>query len=485
MDEQSWRGHWWDPAHPEVAIPGTFYSGPEGRMRLELVGGFDTEIRTPLPGGNGFSVDGDSRDLPLIHGTSGAELFTLIGTHASHTSGSGFFGGGIVEQDLSPNRALRGVHLGSPSESRFVRAHLQLERLLHWSARSTFNLRLLLGESGRESTAATHPIEPLTASYNDVQIGLRVRSTMFNLSHRPVANRRSMETNEWATLDFDAPELVPFNFFDTLSKDMQDLLTLSSYAPCGSQARAVVFPVSERRAGSPDVKEVELLGRQIFQSDTKTAEKSHHDFLFTLEDIEFRELVPRWLKLKEAARLGFNILFGLRYISSGYVGTRLLGVATAAESIHRALCPTSTPLPKQVYRDLKRALLKAVEGETQAIHDFVNIGLRNDPTYNQRMLDLASIPDASTVDLLLTDRVEWASRLKAARHDLAHANERSENAASSEAFWLLEITYALLCLVAMSRLGFDADVQRRALGHPKIQWASRQFKKELTAPPSS
>jgi len=102
------------------------------------------------------------------------------------------------------------------------------------------------------------------------------------------------------------------------------------------------------------------------------------------------------------------------------------------------------------------------------------------------MLELASIPNADVVDHLLTDRAAWATRLKNARHDLAHANERSgESADESAAFWLLEITYALLCLVALSKLGLSPEVQRRALDHPKIQWAAHQFQKLLTTPEQS
>ena len=44
--------------------------------------------------------------------------------------------------------------------------------------------------------------------------------------------------------------------------------------------------------------------------------------LFTLEDLDFGELVPRWLALKDKTWLGYNILFGLRYIGAGYSSGR-------------------------------------------------------------------------------------------------------------------------------------------------------------------
>jgi hypothetical protein len=188
--------------------------------------------------------------------------------------------------------------------------------------------------------------------------------------------------------------------------------------------------------------------------------------------------VPRWLALKEEARLGFNILFGLRYIRNGYVGTRLLGVATAAESIHRALYSTSTPLPKAEFRELKKKLKHAVSEESEAVRNYVN-NLQNHPAYRDRLLELASIPDSGAVDTLLTDREAWASQLRDARHDLAHANETADDSRESGALWLLEVTYALLCLVAMERLGLSAELQRRAVAHPTMIWAARQFRKSL------
>src|SRR5690606_9671771 len=141
-----------------------------------------------------------------------------------------------------------------------------------------------------------------------------------------------------------------------------------------------------------------------------------------------------------------------------------------------------TPLPKAQYKALKRKLLAALEDEPEEIRDFVNKGLRNHPTYLNRMLDLASIPDAQAADRVLHDRTRWATMLKNARNDLAHANERSdEDDDPTPALWLLEVTYALLCLVLMAKLGLDAAVQRAAVDHPRIAWAAMQYRKLLAA----
>ncbi|MFF5477180.1 HEPN domain-containing protein [Streptomyces sp. NPDC012935] len=196
--------------------------------------------------------------------------------------------------------------------------------------------------------------------------------------------------------------------------------------------------------------------------------------------MEFTELIPRWLSLKSKARLGCNILFGLRYIEKGYVGTRLLGVATAAENIHRSLRSTSTPLAKAEYRHLKRKIMSAITDEPEELQEFVKMGLRNNPSYNDRMLELASIPNTEAVDTLLGDREGWAKMLKNARNDLAHANERSsQDSDPSPAYLLLEVTYALLCLVLMAELGISEEAQRKAVQDQRIDGVSRRFKAQL------
>jgi hypothetical protein len=126
---------------------------------------------------------------------------------------------------------------------------------------------------------------------------------------------------------------------------------------------------------------------------------------------------------------------------------------------------------------------EAIAGQSEQIRDFVKSRLRNDATYNDRMVELASIPDSEAVDKLLTDRVQWAERLKNSRHDLAHANERpAQTSDSVGALCLLETTYALLCLVAMAEIGLSAEVQRRAVSDTgKINWAAAQFKKLLAS----
>ncbi|MGW0930953.1 ApeA N-terminal domain 1-containing protein [Streptomyces sp. NPDC002644] len=480
MTERTWRGFWWDPEEPEQKIPGTLYCSNDGEVRLELVGGFDLLIREPLPGGNGFSVSSENREISLIHGDSDGQRFSLIDNSCTRSHGGlGLFHGHVSSQDWIAGRALRGVHLESVDAPHFTRSRLRLERLLSWSKKSAFTLSMELDADGlpRSKQVAKREVEALTANYEGLEVSLHLLTKDFQYEDHAVSSERSLIGKESAELTLTPQRPVSCTYFDEVHKDLQDLLTLSTYEPCGALSRTLTCLSSD---GGSD--EVEVIGRQIYRTPEQKGNRRAGDLLFSLSDVPFEEVVPAWLSLKQKARTGCNILFGLRYIEKGYIGTRLLGVATAAESIHRGLRSASAPMPKQQYRQLKNKLLAAIADEPIDVIEFVKNGLHNNPTYNDRMLELAAIPDSEAVDALLGDRKRWAKELKGARNDLAHANERSaEVDGVSQAFLLLEVTYALLCLVLMAEVGVDSKMQRRAVkSNSRISYVSRQFRMQLS-----
>ncbi|MFJ5150705.1 HEPN domain-containing protein [Streptomyces sp. NPDC088353] len=476
MTKRTWRGFWWDSENPDEKIPGTLFCSETGDLKLELVGGIDITIYEPLPSGNGMSVKDETREVKLIHGVSGNEKFTLMDNNCTHTV-SDLFERQITQQDWSPTRALRGIHLEHVESAIFKRGHLRLERLLHWSNRSNFTLTIERreGEVPRSRRAERVPVDPIVTRHGDLAISLRLLSNDFRFDDKIVENERTLEAREWAILTVTPPTPASAKSFDEVQKDLQDLLTLCAYEPCGALNRSLAYETPDGQ-----VKEVEVIGRQIYR--TRAGRRSSDTrMLFSLADVEFQEIVPRWLELKSKARTGCNILFGLRYIERGYVGTRLLGVASAAESIHSSLRSSSTPITRSEYRRLKRKILNAISDENEYLIQFVNTGLHNNPTYNERMLELAAIPDSQAVSNLLGSPEQWATALRKSRNDLAHANERSAATDEvSQAFILLEVTYALLSLVLMSELGLSPEVQRRAVDeNSRINYISRQFKNSL------
>jgi len=136
-EPQKWRGTWWIAAEAETVRQGVLHRDEEDRFRLELVGGFDIEVREPLPNGRGWAVKAGSRTVQMIHGSAEGQLFTVPFPQAIHTTG---FMGNISSQNWSSNRVLQGIHLARLDEPVFTRAHLQLDYLLQWSHRTTLSV---------------------------------------------------------------------------------------------------------------------------------------------------------------------------------------------------------------------------------------------------------------------------------------------------------------------------------------------------------
>ena len=478
MIDRTWHGYWWAADAPSVRIPGTLHCSEQGEVRLELIGGFDIEIRQQLSKGM-YSISADKRPVPLIHGECGKETFTLLDNICTHASGSGFFSGPVTAQHWEPHRTLRGICLESATSPIFVRAHLRLERLLHWSSQSSLRVSVKSDEEGgvRRVQPEMTQVEPVTAQWEDVTVTLSLLSRDFETEEEYISNERSISAKEAAVLTFTPADPVHCAYFDRIQSDLQDLLTLATYEPCGTLSNTLVCVTETGRFN-----EVEVIGRQVYQAMSAPRRSRRRHPLFTLSDIPFSEVIPRWLKLKDAARTACNILFGLRYIEHGYTESRLLAVATAAESLHRSLRKASTPLTKADYRELKKKILLALSEESDHLVEFVKRGLHNYPTYNDRMLELASIPDKKAVDSLLGDHEEWAASLKRSRNDFAHANDRSGRSdETSDVFVLMEVTYALLCLVLMSEIGISEEVQRQAVEqNPRIRHFSRKFKSKAS-----
>jgi hypothetical protein len=108
-------------------------------------------------------------------------------------------------------------------------------------------------------------------------------------------------------------------------------------------------------------------------------------------------------------------MFGLRYIPQGYVTARLLAVATAAEAIHRELCPEATRLPTKEFEALRARVMAAFNGndpEAKATRMFLNDVLYNEMRFKDRLLALAAMPDQEAVGTLINNVPKWAKYIK-------------------------------------------------------------------------
>lgn len=489
MSNREWRGTWWLPGQEEEAVAGVLIQREsDGELLLNLIGGF--AIHRFIPIDENRSEVSYETEWPMILGRSGGDLFTLLDCNARHTTGAGFLASAVAEQDILAQRGLRGVHLTAPDEEIFTSAVLNVEYLLGWMRESTLQASIDFNEwrwTGRQTVTA-EPVDPATASNGTYEFELRIAFNQFRIEDRPRANERSLANREWAELEIESARPTTFSGFDRTSKAIMDLMTLAAHAPAGIISETVRFPVSEQHParGGRSTASVEVMGRRIHQPKPLPKEVKHVDYLFTLADISFSDLIPRWLDLHEKAWLACSILFGLSYIREGYASSRLLSAATAAESLHRSLRPNATRIDPERFQEIRSAVMDALKGKESEMVEarrFVHNSLYNEVTFKDRLLDLAMVPDSEAVGKLINSLPEWAKLLKEQRNGMAHGDLSGVGSKSDHMiYYALEITRAFLGLVLMSQLGLSADVQRSAVSLPYLEGIVSEFNGALPVP---
>jgi hypothetical protein len=400
---------------------------------------------------------------------------------------SGGLLGNISEQDVGVGRALRGIHLTDPAEKIFDSAVVTLEYLLGWTHKTSLEATVELDDwrwNGRQ-TATTNPVDDMTVVHGGYEYTLRVVFSQFQVEDRPRADERSLEHVEWAELEIKSAEPTSFASFDMVVKAIMDLMTLVAHAPAGVLQETCSFtqPNDHPAPGGRSSAEVEVMGRHVHRPKAGDTVTARVDYLFTLDDIEFSDVLPRWLDLHEQTWLACSTLFGLRYVPGGYVSSRLLSAATAAESLHRALYPNAGGLPEGAFAALRARVMRELAGEdaeSKAGRQFVSDRFRNDLTYKARLAALADLPDSDAVGSLIKDVDRWAKYLKDQRNGIAHGDrERLEGDSVPMAFYTLEVTVALLGLVLLSELGLSPEVQRRAAGLPYLATTVERFNRSM------
>jgi len=282
----------------------------DGEVLLKLIGGFSNVVMTPVSRSES-TVSSEPKfidEFPMILGHGTGVPFTLLQCTPTHTSGG--------SQDICVLRALNGIHLAGPDQEVFDSAVLKIEYLLGWMRTSAMKRTIELDNghwTGKQS-ATTAPLDDLTATHGGIDYTLGVNFNQFRAEDRPRANERSFMNGEWAELTVKSSQPTKFQFFDLIAKTIMDLMTLAAHAPAGVIQETLTFtpPDAHPISGQRVSRNVEVMGRQIHQPKPGPNETGHMEYLFTLDDILFADILPRWLDLHERTWLGCSTLFGLR-----------------------------------------------------------------------------------------------------------------------------------------------------------------------------
>jgi hypothetical protein len=140
-------------------------------------------------------------------------------------------------------------------------------------------------------------------------------------------------------------------------------------------------------------------------------------------------------------------------------------------------------LPTREFEALRARVMAAFKGndpEAKATRMFLSDVLYNEMRFKDRLLALAAMPDQEAVGTLINDVPKWAKYIKEQRNGMAHGDrERIGSDEAGMAFDALEVTFALLGLVLLNKLGLPHEVQRRAASSQYLHLIVERFNKAL------
>lgn len=467
MSSQTFTGYWFQSDVPDCRQAGTLSITPDGIVSLTLIEGFDLRRSTDLPDGS-LSIDGRRRRVPLIHGqTTAGKDITLIDSLIAREN-MGF--GKPTEQILSARFALVGTHVPAIDSEIFDSCSLRIENLRTWMGIGDYYVRQSDDDSEASLTLKSQITQPV--NYEEFEITARVSTPFFTST----STRDGQNFNSQATVTLTIKSTVPQSHsgFHAISMGIVDLVTIASDRACGviSQTLAqrpepVQYPDIKPDGTITTTTVLETPTVQVFAKRVVTAQPSDrsphsHDLLFTCRDMPFETILPRWLELRSRIKRSTNMLLSLKYSKPGFMQNQVLAAAVASETLSRCLRPDSVAMLPQDFNRLVEKVRYAVESMDLADRARFQGLLRNEPTYSDRLDDIASLPPKSVVDKIIPDREGWKKELKGVRNGLAHGLEQNSRT-DINLFLLLQRTQYLLYIVIMNELGFSESVQNRAV----------------------
>ena len=478
-EQTTWRGSWWLPEDPGNQHAGFLSYSPGSGLELTLVGGFDDMIWEPI-GPGAWAIPTETRNFPAIHGFAGNQPVTLFEARSvsSKSYGLGFFEGGPSEQTIRSQRALVGVHATSTAEGLFDHADCVIEDSWSWSGDSAMTGNIQLDAQKRftgEATIELTPVDEKSISVNGVEVTLSHSLTLPSFDPKRGGARGHVEDKAVFTF---TPE-QPFSLTEALScvTTVQDLLALAT-----GRGPALLWlslyvssPFTDRDESSEELlKEVHVYthGRDAGDPDAKSVDA--HDLVFTLKDLPFETLIPRWWEVRDQFRASCNTIIGSRYAAEPYIETMLITAATAAESFHKDLGEA----PPMARKEMDALVQRAVDAMPDDRKDWIRSVIPRGHSLRQRLDRLAERIPKMCRDRLLPDADEWAKATTRARNDLSHSGT---SAADVERLYaVVRVTRAVVLVNILIELGLREDRLLKAITYNSelsgaCQLAARHF----------
>jgi|GEM_PF-2034470 len=483
-ERHEWWGKWWTPDKPDEKFGGLAVYDPARGITLRLTGGFDYRVfDEPAPGVKSYS--GQTRDFPVVLGSVGSTLITLLDCMVSSSSGP-LFDGDRTDQTLISAMLLQGCHLLSADDAAFIAVSVSIENLPRWTQESSITGRISIPEGGsQEQPSATYEIGPTEDKEAHFGGNRFVLSHSYSIPHlRATKTRHEAILHEEPSLKVEFPALVSVDKALAPVGQLRDLVTLAIGQPCGTIKQSLLLPPDpdgypEKHPYATHRRAIQVLAPQSYQAKPDSEPVPDHEVLFTLKDIPFADVVPRWLEVHSRFRAAANILLGLQYNSEQYLETRTISAVAAAESFHRAL-GLRPPIPNEEFAALLRALLDATPKQHRSlVRDRLQ---RNEPSLKARLLDLVNRLDTQVADRLVPDRETWAKLARDSRNNLAHEGS-AESHDLNRLYAVTEVTAAVVMVNLLQELGVPNEkIASKITENRTLSGAARLGRENLQGP---
>lgn len=330
----------------------------------------------------------------------------------------------VEQQEIRAELLLLGVLLENPEQEVFSGVQIELENLTEWHYAPDIQYAIEVPENAtqrRKWRLEVEPVDSVSVEIDDVSVQLgrtyrlpthdlrrgRLSASTFGVSHLTLRSEKPRTAEQWSEA----------------AQGLQDLLSLAMDSSC-AVLRMTLLPTGElfenRKAGARG--EIRVIERHIVVGDPDAPGVRGGDALFTLgvDGVVFENLIPKWLAAYKKFRVTVNMILGLRYVDAGYVQTELMTAVAAAEAMHDAL-DREPPISNSEFKRVKKLLLECVpEHLRQWLREKLG---RNSHSLKQRLVYLATVPDADVMRRLLPNPEAWADAAKTARNAVAHGGE--------------------------------------------------------------
>lgn len=462
-EEQTWRGHWWLPEDPSNRHAGFLSYRPGSGVELVLVGGFDDQVRRQI-GPGAWAVLDETKDFPVIHGIASNREVTLIDAYpaGSKTYGIGFNREGPTEQTIRAQIALIGVHVEGPDEAVFTRANFTFEDAWLWSAENAMSASTGWDAAGNRFTGEGKiELKPLKEQHAEVEgaeitlahwLTLPTFDAMRGGSRGRVEHRTvlGIKPNGCASLTMLTANVARLQDLLALATGRGPaLLWLKAYLP---RPESVEEPSAHNYS-----REVDVYAQYRGGGDPTAKAVDSRSMVFSLDDLPFADVVPRWYRVQEQFRAACNMTVGARYVSDHFVETMLITAVAAAEAFHHDLKEKPATSRADAEERLRPAFDALGEEDRKWLQSFIPSGF----SLGQRLERLAERLPPSCQNRLLPDPASWVRAAKRARHDLSHSARSGDDTLKLHA--IMRVTRAVVLANILLQLGLSEERLLKAL----------------------